>query len=207
MKGNRALTDDEVDKCLEAFHGRFRLRNQALFVLGLNSGYRISELLSLKIKDVMPYKEIADYVTVQRKNVKKQTQGQTVVLNEITKKYLKNYLYQFDDIFGYPISKDYYLFKSQVGDNQPISTRQGEYILKKTYQFNELSGPLACHALRKTYAKKMHESLGNDINLTRVALRHKEVSSTQSYLSFNNETINDAVKNLNIGSKNFQMML
>lgn len=199
MKGNRSLTDSEIQKCLNGFEGRFQLRNQALFVLGLNSGFRISELLSLKIKDVMPYNEIADYITVQRKNVKKKTQGQTVVVNDVTKKYLKNYLDQFESIFDYPISKDYYLFKSQIGQNKAICTKQGENILKATYRINELTGPLATHALRKTYAKNMHEALGGDINKTRVAMRHKEVSSTQSYLSFNEMEINTAVKELNLG--------
>src|ERR1700677_3727385 len=125
MKGNRALTDDEVDKCLNSFDGRFKLRNQALFILGLNTGFRISELLSITVKQVKPYNEITDYLTIERKYIKKQTQGQTVFLNDITKKYLKNFIDNWEEIYGFPIQPEYFLFKSQVGQNKSICSKQG----------------------------------------------------------------------------------
>ena len=52
MKGSRPLTNREVDVVLESFTGRHAIRNRALFVLGIKSGFRVSEFLSLRIGDV-----------------------------------------------------------------------------------------------------------------------------------------------------------
>src|ERR1700689_5363425 len=97
MIGTRPLTDDEIRRCIDSFDGhKYQLRNKALFILGLNTGFRISELLSLTIGDVRPFKVITDYLTVERKNMKKKTQGRTVILNDMCKTYLKDYLDNFE---------------------------------------------------------------------------------------------------------------
>jgi site-specific recombinase XerD len=200
MKGCRPLNDDEINTCLNSFEGKYKLRNQAMFILGMNTGYRVNELLSLKIKDVMPYSNISDYVTVQRANMKQKIEGRTIILNETAKQYLKNYLDKFEEIYGKVIDKDYYLFKSQKSDNKPISTRQATGVLYLVYRGNEMTGKLATHTMRKTYAKNVHEKLGNDIILTQKAMGHKQITSTQHYLSFDNKVIDQAICDLNIGS-------
>jgi integrase len=49
MPGCRPLTDDEVDLVLQSFGGRYALRDRALFCLGIYTGFRITELLSLRL--------------------------------------------------------------------------------------------------------------------------------------------------------------
>jgi hypothetical protein len=49
MKGCRALTDDEVALVSKSFSGTYAARDKALFVLGVKSSFRISELLSLTV--------------------------------------------------------------------------------------------------------------------------------------------------------------
>lgn len=205
MKGSRPLLQEEIDHCIDSFQGKHRLRNQTLFILGLNTGFRISELLSLKIGDVLPYTKITDYLTVKRENMKGKHSGRTVILNEITKQYLSNYLGNFEDIYGVIPTKELYLFKSQKSENKPISTRQGLNVLNRVYQDNELTGKLATHSMRKTFAKNIHEALGEDITKTQISLGHRDISSTQHYLSFNHVEINDAIKNLNLGKKKLNL--
>jgi len=53
LKGCRPLTDDEVKLINQSFGGTFAKRNKALFILGVRSGFRISEMLSLKVGDVL----------------------------------------------------------------------------------------------------------------------------------------------------------
>jgi|ERR1700753_146590 len=202
MKGCRPLTAEEITDCLNSFQGKYKLRNQAMFILGMNTGYRVNELLSLKIKDIMPYSKIADYVTVQRANMKKKIESRTMLMNETVKQYLKNYLDNFKEIYGKPIDKNYYLFKSQKSDNKAISTRQATGVLYMVYRNNEMTGKLATHTMRKTYAKNVHEKLGNDILKTQKAMGHKQITSTQQYLSFDNKIIDQAISDLNLGSKN-----
>ena len=52
MKGTRPLNNDEIRRVSAAFTGTFATRNRGLFMLGVSTGGRISELLSLRIGDV-----------------------------------------------------------------------------------------------------------------------------------------------------------
>ena len=52
MKGTRPLNNDEIRRVSAAFTGIFEVRNRSLFMLGVSTGGRISELLSLRIGDV-----------------------------------------------------------------------------------------------------------------------------------------------------------
>ena len=52
MKGTRPLDNDEIRRVSASFTGTFEVRNRGLFMLGVSTGGRISELLSLQIGDV-----------------------------------------------------------------------------------------------------------------------------------------------------------
>ena len=52
MKGTRPLDNDEIRRVSAAFTGIFATRNRGLFMLGVSTGGRISELLSLRVGDV-----------------------------------------------------------------------------------------------------------------------------------------------------------
>ena len=52
MIGTRSLDNDEIRRVSAGFDGTFEARNSGLFMLGVSTGGRISELLSLTIGDV-----------------------------------------------------------------------------------------------------------------------------------------------------------
>ena len=52
MKGTRPLDNDEIRRVSACFTGTYEVRNRGLFMLGVSTGGRISELLSLTIGDV-----------------------------------------------------------------------------------------------------------------------------------------------------------
>ena len=52
MRGTRPLDNDEIRLVSACFTGTFEARNRGLFMLGVSTGRRISELLSLTIGDV-----------------------------------------------------------------------------------------------------------------------------------------------------------
>jgi Phage integrase family len=74
MKGCRALTDDEVARVIQAFRGTYAARDRALFVLGIKTGFRIAELLSLRMGDVWQHGQFLDRVAVLRRYMKGQGQ-------------------------------------------------------------------------------------------------------------------------------------
>ena len=46
MKGTRPLNNDEIRRVSNCFDGIFEARNRGLFMIGVSTGERISELLS-----------------------------------------------------------------------------------------------------------------------------------------------------------------
>ena len=57
MKGTRPLDNKEIRLVSACFDGTFEARNRGLFMLGVSTGGRISELLSLQIGDVYQNQE------------------------------------------------------------------------------------------------------------------------------------------------------
>ena len=53
MKGTRPLDNDEIRGVSTCFTGTFETRNRGLFMLGVSTGGRISELLSLRSDDTV----------------------------------------------------------------------------------------------------------------------------------------------------------
>ena len=52
MRGTRPLDNVEISEVYDAFDGIFAIRNRSLFMLGVSTGGRISELLGLRLGDV-----------------------------------------------------------------------------------------------------------------------------------------------------------
>ena len=52
MKGTRPLNNNEIRRVSVCFDGTFEARNRGLFMIGVSTGGRISELLGLRIGDV-----------------------------------------------------------------------------------------------------------------------------------------------------------
>ena len=52
MKGTRPLDNDEIRRVSTCFTGTYQVRNRGLLMLGVSTGGRISELLSLRVADV-----------------------------------------------------------------------------------------------------------------------------------------------------------
>jgi integrase len=60
MQGSRPLTDEEVGLVAKSFSGVYAQRNKALFILGVRTGFRIGELLSLRVSDVQHHGKILE---------------------------------------------------------------------------------------------------------------------------------------------------
>jgi integrase len=92
MNGCRPLTEAEVTLLQRNFGGVYAARDKALFLLGVKSGLRISELLSLRLGDVSPHGRLVDRVTVPRRHMKNKTEGRTVLLHPEAKTALATWL-------------------------------------------------------------------------------------------------------------------
>lgn len=190
MKGSRPLSDQEVLSCLEALsRGPRPARDRALFALGVRAGFRISELLSLTIPDVYQLGRIVDRVSVARKSMKKKREGRTVILHPEAKTHLSVWI---RELLATGTTEGF-LFRSREGVNRSITRGSAHRIFVRAYADASINGKLGTHAMRKTFAKRVYAKLGHDLIRTQKALGHADIKSTMSYLSFEEEDIDDAI--------------
>jgi integrase len=200
MKGCRPLTDVEVRLVLQSFGGRYAQRDRALFLLGVRSGFRISELLALQVGDVWQAQHVVERVTVRRRHMKNKTEGRTILLHPEARAALAAWLGELQAAGPCPGAT--YVFQSRKGTNRPISRRHALRVLREVYDANELTGPLGTHAMRKTFANQVYRHLctrraaGEAIDpfrTTSKALGHRSLTSTDGYLSFLEADIEAAI--------------
>jgi integrase len=191
MKGCRPLTAAEVDLVSRSFGGVYADRDKALFLLGVKSGFRIGELLSLRVGDVWQHGRLVDRVTVQRQHMKNKREGRTVLLHPDAKAALATWLMTLRQLTtGAPQT---YVFQSRKGVNRPISQVQAWRILHDAVTTNELTGKVGTHAMRKTFANRVYQQLNHDLVKTQRAMGHKNINSTVAYLSFVEDEIDQAI--------------
>ena len=82
MKGTRLLDNDEIGRVSAAFTSTYEVRNSGLFMLGVSTGGRISELFSLRIGDVYQNKKPVTDLLFDKSQVL-YTEVQTSVLEPI----------------------------------------------------------------------------------------------------------------------------
>jgi len=80
MTGSRPLTESEIQNILQAFTGKYEIRNRTLFLLGLNTGARISELLALDIGDVWRYSRAVEIIYLQKRHTKGKLVGRQITI-------------------------------------------------------------------------------------------------------------------------------
>jgi len=191
MKGCRPLTEDELTLVCQSFGGTYAARDKALFLLGVKSGFRISELLSLRVGDVYQQGRLVDRVTVARRHMKRKTEGRTVLLHPEAKAALAAWLQILQQ--RATAAPALYVFRSRKGRNRPISRTHAWAILQAIYRSNGFTGALGTHAMRKTFANRVYDRLRHDLVKTQRALGHKNINSTVSYLSFRDEDVDAAI--------------
>jgi integrase len=191
MKGCRPLTDTEVALVQASFGGKYAARDRALFVLGVKSGFRISELLSLQVGDIYQHGRVVDRVTVQRRHMKQKREGRTVLLHPDAKAALATWLMTLQQTTG--MTRETWVFQSRKGVNQPIGKIHAWKILHEAATTNELTGKVGTHAMRKTFANRVYHQLNHDLVKTQRAMGHKNINSTVAYLSFVEDEIDQAI--------------
>ena len=76
-------------------------------------------------------------------------------------------------------------------------------MLKKAFIAAGLSGKIAMHSLRKSFAQPVYEQSG-DIYLVKELLGHRNVATTQSYLDVNYVDAREAVEAISLDSESYR---
>lgn len=192
MKGCRPLTRREVKSLINSASSS--VRDMALITLGFCTGYRISELLSLQLSDVVDVKgRIYESVSVKAANMKTGV-GRTVRLNSDASKALSK-LASARLKTGALLSEPLFTSrKSNDGELRAISRVQAWRIIQVLCELADVVAKgVGTHSLRKTFAARIYEAVKGELGKVQIALGHANIGSTISYLSFQQSDIDAAI--------------
>lgn len=157
-------------------------RNFLLFVTGINTGLRISDILKLKVKDVRDKTEIKLRMTKTKKVI-------TVEINNTLRKHYKKVL---DESYN----DNDYLIKSRNGFNKAISRERAYRILKEVGLKYGIKS-IGCHSMRKTFGYYLFETSGK-IEYVQKALGHSNSQVTYRYIGLEDEELRQHLNNLGL---------
>ncbi len=149
-----------------------------MFMIGLNTGLRISDILPLKVKDVE-----GSYIYVKEKKTGKYNK---IIINNSLRNCLDDYI---EDKY-----RNDYLFPSQKGGY--IKTTQAYRLLTNVFKKCRIRGNTGCHTLRKTHAFMLAQN--NPIEIVQRALNHSSQRETLRYIGLEQEQMDKVIFDLNL---------
>lgn len=158
------------------------LRDYCLFVLGINSGLRISDLLRLRVEDV---------ASKDRISLREQKTGKVkdFPLSDTCRKAISDYL-------GEQRKSSSWLFPSRKGD-KPISRIQAYRIINDAARMVGIKDAIGTHTLRKTFGYWAYQQ-GVDITRIQKLLNHSAPSVTLAYIGITKDELDNVYINLNL---------
>lgn len=159
-------------------------RNYFLFMFGIYTGLRVSDILKFRVRDVKD----KDAIYIREKKTGKEKR---FPINEELKPIVANY------IRG---KKDYeFLFKSPNFPNKAISRQQAYNILSGAGKAFGISG-IGAHSLRKTFGYHMYQQTHDAVTIKEI-LNHSDISVTLRYIGINQDNKDKAIKGLTFSKK------
>ncbi|PSL41283.1 phage integrase family protein [Salsuginibacillus halophilus] len=163
------------------------LRNELLFVMGINTGMRIGDLLSLTMADVTSGRSPAQRIERKEQKTGKQ---RSVVLNKSAHCSLKKYMKEErPDWRGHEP-----LFMSRKGG--PITRQHAHYILKEAAGYAGIEH-IGTHSMRKTFGYFAYHA-GHDITVIQALLNHSSQQETLRYIGVTQDNLDAVVQGLEL---------
>ena len=184
MKGTRPLDNDEIRRVSACFTGTFEIRNRGLFMIGVSTGGRISELLSLRVGDVYQNRKPVSDLLYSKSIVKGGEVSRSVPVNADGRKAIDALVNWHREHYRSITSKRPLFPSRHKKGSVPMHRQTAHAILKNAFMEAGLNGHIATHSLRKSFAQRLYDKTG-DIYLVQALLGHRNISTTQKYLGVN----------------------
>lgn len=177
------------------------MRDYVLFVLGINSGLRISDLLGLTVGDVTAKGKKAPSIS-DRISLKETKTGKTksFPLGDTSKKAIKDYLSSRGLDCNDPHQRSLPLFPSRKradGGCRPISRIQAYRILNDVAKVVGIEERIGTHTLRKTFAYHAYQN-GYDLSMIQKLLNHSSPGVTLRYIGITQDEMDNVYLSLNL---------
>lgn len=175
------IRDLEIIKAIADDLYKDNERNYIMFLMGIYSGLRISDILKRRVKEV----KNKDFISLREKKTGNQ---RIIQINPMLKRALKAYC---EDK-----ALDDYLIRSREGTNKPITRDMAYKVLNGAGQRYGLSN-IGTHTMRKTFGYHYYKQTGDVVTLQKI-FGHSDPSITLRYIGIQQEEINKAIKNLKL---------
>lgn len=187
-------------------------RNYMLIVLGLNTAFRISDLLQLKWENVYDVGKMKfrEHISMTEQKTKKE---RIVAINQTTLDALGNYFNQYFveappqqsaeacqhglDPLPAGINGGAYLFPSAKNHLLPITRIQAYRIIKEAALSAGLSQHISCHSLRKTFGYHAWQQ-GIPPAMLMELYNHSSYKTTKRYLCIEQEEKDDVYRKVQL---------
>lgn len=181
-----------------------RYRDNMLFIVGINFGLRISDLLQLRfchiIEEDMTFKKSFPLLEIKTKNTRINKKNRHITVNSAVIDSVALYLSK------YKCSLSDYMFRSESGNggkrNKPLTRMSVSRILKELQDVLCLDYNINTHSLRKTFAYHQMLNSNNDprkLVLLQKMFGHSTILQTLDYIGITQEEVTEAYLNLNLG--------
>ncbi|HDK7182962.1 TPA: site-specific integrase [Clostridium botulinum] len=175
------IRDTQKVRDIQEYLKRTNERNYILFITGVYTGLRISDILKLKVQDVKGKR----FIYLREKKTSKQN------IIEINKLLEKEYKWYCSDK-----ELDEYLIKSREGVNKALSRVQAYEIIKNVGKDFGIEN-LGTHTLRKTFGYHYYKQR-KDIGTLMKMFNHSSPSITLRYIGIIQDEMNRARRNFTI---------
>ena len=197
---------DDITRISEYLIEKKRWRDNMLFIVGINFGLRASDLRLLRfsnlINDNLTFKDTFPILEKKTKNTRKHRKNRYVTINTAVIEAVTLYL---EHTPGVSLSDSMFRSLSNNGskENKPIAVQNINQLLYGIARDLNLSCKVSTHTLRKTFCYHQMVMSNNDprkLLLLSKMLGHSSVSITLDYIGITGEEIEEAYRNLNLGS-------
>lgn len=166
------------------------LRNFTLISIGLNTALRISDIRLLKWKDVFDFStmQFREHIVLTEQKTKKVN---SIAINHNLRQALSFYQESLSGILP-----DSYLFTGN-GRTSPISRSQAFRIIRKAAEKVNLTEPVSCHSLRKTFGYHAWRTGIAPVIIMNI-YNHSSFQITKRYLGIDQDDKDDVFRNVNL---------
>lgn len=154
-------------------------RNYIMFIIGLYTGLRISDILLLQVKHIDK-----NVIRIREKKTNKQ---RVIPLNNKLKRPLKKYI---DGMESYE-----FIIQSREGINQPLSRSMAYKVIKELENYFRLAA-LGTHTMRKTFGYHYYKETKDVVTLQKI-FNHSSQSETLKYIGITQDEISTAIMQMN----------
>ena len=197
---------DDIMRISQYLISEHRWRDNMLFIVGINFGLRVGDLCSLRfsnlINDNFVFKESFPVFEQKTRNTRKKKKNRYITINSAVIEAVTLYL---EHTPGVCLSDFMFRSESNNGrsENRPMHRNSVDLVLKGIATDLGLPMKVSTHTLRKTFAYHQMLMSNNDprkLLLLSKMLGHSSVAMTLEYIGITNEEIEQAYRELNLGS-------